>query len=229
MLRDGGGGAATADDGGGDRAEAATGAPKRRSVVAAMAKRRSVVSGGDASDAKERNGDDREVLSGLEESEVLELLERSQQCSPHLRDLDAEELTALSREMTVLRFRAGETLVVQGEPATFFGVVLEGSLTPVVGGRPAAGCERGIGEIIGEMSLFAGGTRNGSLVGASAGLIAVYQFAELERLKRRNGRLALKVNTQLARAALSKRLEMEGARHSPRSCSRARPSSSGGG
>ena len=48
---------------------------------------------------------------------------------------------------------------------------------------------RGIGEIIGEMSLFTGGIRGASMVAVTAGSLAVLKFAFLERLKHINEKL----------------------------------------
>ena len=43
------------------------------------------------------------------------------------------------KELTILHFRERETVLYQGEPATFFGVVLKGALVPVVGGERTSG------------------------------------------------------------------------------------------
>ena len=69
---------------------------------------------------------------------------------------------------------------------------------------------REVGELIGEMSMFSGGRRNSDVVAMSSGYIAVFPFAHLQHLKQTHAELAEKVVTQLARAALAKRLETEG-------------------
>ena len=57
----------------------------------------------------------------------------------------------LAKELTILRFKEGDTVLYQGEPATFFGVLLKGELVPVVGGERLTQSQRGIGEVIGEV------------------------------------------------------------------------------
>ena len=112
----------------------------------------------------------------------------------------------LAKELTILRFKEGDTVLYQGEPATFFGVLLKGELVPVVGGERLTQSQRGIGEVIGEMSLFTGGTRNVSVEAAADGYLAVFSFAQLELLQRANRSLADKLVRQLALAALEKQM-----------------------
>ena len=142
-------------------------------------------------------------------SQAIELLAQCQECSKYFRDFDFQQLLDLVHELDILRFKENETVLFQGEPATFFGVILRGSLMPVIGGAPV-GAARSVGEVIGEMALFSGGTRNVSIVAAQDGYLAVFAFAQLERLKESNPSLANKINAQLALAALEKQLETEG-------------------
>ena len=130
-------------------------------------------------------------------------------CSKYFRDFDFQQLLDLVHELTILYFKEGETVLFQGEPATFFGVVLKGALTPVVGDE-SVGASRSVGDIIGEMSLFSGGTRNVSIVASQDGYLAVVPFTQLERLKQTNPSLAIKLNKQLASAALEKQLQTDG-------------------
>ena len=116
----------------------------------------------------------------------------------------------LAKELTILRFKEGDTVLYQGEPATFFGVLLKGELVPVVGGERLTQSQRGIGEVIGEMSLFTGGTRNVSVEAAADGYLAVFSFAQLELLQRANRSLADKLVRQLALAALEKQMGTDG-------------------
>ena len=116
----------------------------------------------------------------------------------------------LARELTILHFKEGETVLFQGEPATFFGVILKGALVPVVGHERMAQAQRGVGEVIGEMSLFTGGTRNVSVEAAADGYLAVFSFAQLEALQRTNRGLADKLARQLALAALEKQMQTDG-------------------
>ena len=60
------------------------------------------------------------------------------------------------------------------------------------------------------MSLFSGGTRNVSVEAAQDGYLAVFSFAQLERLHRTNKVLADKLSRQLALAALEKQTQTDG-------------------
>ena len=71
-------------------------------------------------------------LSDVDEETAISLLARTQECSAHFRDFAPAELVTLANTLTVMHFKDGDTLLCQGEPATFFGVVLEGSVAPVV-------------------------------------------------------------------------------------------------
>ena len=65
--------------------------------------------------------------------------------------------------------------------------------------RAPAWPQTGRGEIIGELSLFTGGSRVVSITAVEDGYLAVFSFSQLEGLKRTNPPLALKLNRQLAR------------------------------
>ena len=77
-------------------------------------------------------------------SQAIELLAQTQECSKYFRDFDFQQLLDLVHELTILYFKEGETVLFQGEPASFFGVVLKGALTPVVGDE-SVGASRGVG------------------------------------------------------------------------------------
>jgi hypothetical protein len=72
--------------------------------------------------------------SELGDKGPLKLLEEAQrQGKPTiLQGLSSAEMLVLAHELTLVRFEAGETLIQQGEPAGFFGVVLGGLLAPIV-------------------------------------------------------------------------------------------------
>ena len=105
-----------------------------------------------------------------------------QEHSQYFSDFDFQQLITLAKELTILHFKERETILFQGEPATFFGVVLKGAVVPVAGGAPI-GPARGVGEVIGEMALFSGGTRNVSIESSLDGYLAVFAFAQLEQLR----------------------------------------------
>ena len=162
------------------------------------------------------------------------LLAETQKRSKYFAGFDFQQLLDLANELAVLNFLKGDKIIVENERATFFGVILGGSLAPVraagvhpssrlprlanrlcrhvsqiVNGKPLMPA-RETGELIGEMALFSGGKRNSDVVALSDGHIAVFQFAHLQQLKSTRPELAAKVIMQLARAALAKQLEGKG-------------------
>ena len=67
----------------------------------------------------------------VDEDKATLLLAQTQQCSQYFRDFDFQQLLTLAHELSVLEFVEGEKIFVENEQATFFGVILEGSLAPV--------------------------------------------------------------------------------------------------
>ena len=117
-------------------------------------------------------------ISSVGEDEAVKLLAECQACSAYFKDFDFQQLLDLQKELAILKFAPGETVMVQGEPAQYFGVLLQGGLKPMLDGQPL-GAERGVGMIIGEGGLFSGGARNASMVATSEGYLAVVTYAEL--------------------------------------------------
>ena len=79
--------------------------------------------------------DEGALLSDVDDEKAVALLAKCQECSAHFNNFTPTELVTLARTLAVLHFKAEEKILLQGEPATFFAVVLEGALAPVVDGR----------------------------------------------------------------------------------------------
>jgi CRP-like cAMP-binding protein len=142
--------------------------------------------------------------------QAIEMLASCQASSKYFSDFDFQQLITLAKELTILRFKERETVLFQGEPATFFGVILKGALASVVSAE-RTGQVRGVGEVIGEMALFAGGTRSASMEATQDGYLAVFSFAQLDHLYKSHRDLADKLSRQLALAALEKQAPNFGA------------------
>ena len=134
--------------------------------------------------------------SDVSENQAIEMLAACQEHSEYFQDFDFQQLIDLAKALSILYFTQGETILFQGEPATFFGVVLKGAVIPIVGER-RIGNPRGTGEVIGETSLFTGGTRNASIVATQDGYLAVFGFAQLDSLFTTNETLAMKLSRQV--------------------------------
>ena len=108
-------------------------------------------------------------LSSVEH--VSDLLDAVQEHAPALREFDAEELEQLAADATHVRFEKGETVIYEGEAATFWAVLLEGSLDVHLGDDDTPIASRGVGSVLGEASLFGGGLRNASLKAGADGVV----------------------------------------------------------
>lgn len=82
------------------------------------------------------------ALRPVDEDKATLLLAQTQQCSKYFRDFDFQQLLTLAHELSVLEFAEGEKIIVESEQATFFGVILEGSLAPVRPWSALAACMR---------------------------------------------------------------------------------------
>lgn len=95
------------------------------------------------------------------------------------------------------RFAKGETLFRAGEPGTEMLLVIEGNLEVKVAGETAETV--GLHGIVGEMALIDAGARSATVVGASAGEVAVIDRLTFLDLVRENPAFSLYVMQTLAR------------------------------
>ena len=152
--------------------------------------------------------------TSLSEEAAGALLARVKTSCVVFKDLTPSEMAQLSKEVDMLDFRASETILHEGEPASFFGVVLTGSVAPMIMGQLKTEYELTEGELVGEMALFSGGTRGASVVATSDGLLAIFRFSELERLGDASmgddTSLATKIFRSLALFVVAKQAEQQG-------------------
>ena len=79
--------------------------------------------------AGEEDGKFHKLLdSEVSDEKTLELLTHTQKTFPMLRDFSDDELEGLGSDLSVLKFEAGETIMKQGENASFCAVLLQGGL-----------------------------------------------------------------------------------------------------
>ena len=112
--------------------------------------------------------------------------------------------------MVVQRFGREETLMRLGEAATFFAIVLEGTVAVRLG-ESVAGLKYP-GDLLGEMALFNGGLRSADLMTTSDGYVATMSFHQLEKFKQSpvpaEREVAERLNALLAQRTLEKNLEL---------------------
>jgi CRP-like cAMP-binding protein len=117
----------------------------------------------------------------------LQLLSHALDSGRAWRGFDASELTLLLEVggLTVQRFTRHEKVMRIGEAATFFGVVLQGSLAVYRAdvGDKATPQLKYSGDVLGEFELFHGGLRTADVVATADGFVATMNYAQLEALK----------------------------------------------
>jgi hypothetical protein len=107
------------------------------------------------------DGDDDDIASM---TEAEQLMVEAQQHSPFLQRLNAGDISSLTSVINVVRVRKGEQVLCKGEPATWVGIVLSGSLAAEADGKVIGTMDAG--HIVGELAFFAGGVRMANVQGA---------------------------------------------------------------
>ena len=127
-------------------------------------------------------------------SQALALLEKAQGSSTGFRGFSSEELNRLLQHGTFIRPKMGQKVVVAGEPASFFMLVLSGAVEVVNALESSAGNKILIqkGELLGDLALLM----------ASRPMIAIFSFAA--RLLRIRMAHACRVGPGWLRAGLLK-------------------------
>ena len=131
------------------------------------------------------------------------LLTAIQAVSEDFRGFSERHLDDLMSVLSFVEYDQGEELVTMGEEASWFGLLLGGTLEVVVGdGRVVAELEAG--RIIGEMAFFRGGKRNASIRGQDGGTLAVMLFSDMLKLYEQSSECATALVLSLGRASVRK-------------------------
>ena len=125
------------------------------------------------------------ALSGLNEGGEIEddgarLLVEAQANSQYFRGF-LQDIDVLTKALSIVHFDPAETILQEGEPGTWVGLLLSGSLEVIVGGK----CLRVMqpGDFVGEMILWFGGVRQGTVRGgAEGGVVGSVLVSELHEL-----------------------------------------------
>ena len=137
-----------------------------------------------------------------------------QAISSYFHGFDHHEVQRLAGAMTMAEFREDEKIMEKGEQASWFGLVLRGTVRAVITADISFNIHRG--EFLGEQSIFEGPTapapvRSASVVGANDGLLGLITFDELQTFIRDEPALGLKLVTVLSKSSVAK-LDAEKAR-----------------
>ena len=128
---------------------------------------------------------DRELQSDLSQAESEGMFSYLQLASTTFSAMSEDMLQVLASAMTILRFESAQTVVEKGEPGTWFGIVLSGSLI-IEGSIPDQGAPPVLnrGQIIGELAIWSSEPqpRFATISGKDAGIIATMTMAKLCRL-----------------------------------------------
>ena len=117
------------------------------------------------------------------EDDGARLLVEAQANSQYFRGF-LQDIDVLTKALSIVHFDPAETILQEGEPGTWVGLLLSGSLEVIVGGK----CLRVMqpGDFVGEMILWFGGVRQGTVRDGGDGGIVLER-----RRERQRGELAL--------------------------------------
>ena len=107
------------------------------------------------------------------------LLSHAQSVSSAFNGLNDDALHVLTQRLSVVRYAANETIMVEGEPGTWFGIVLSGALRAKITDGQYVPIKEGA--IIGELAIWnKGSKRANTVMGADEpGIIAVMLVDDL--------------------------------------------------
>ena len=153
-------------------------------------------------------GDDEDAP--MLESEVSQVEAESmftyvQSISTSFRGFTEEEVPSLVELFSVMRVEAGQTLVQRGEPGTWFGIILSGTIIVEL---PSFQVTLPIGSIIGEMVIWVDGAKRGATMkGGQPGMVAIMLRSHLPKLLSREPVVGLKLLKMMGKSAMSKQLD----------------------
>ena len=124
--------------------------------------------------------------------------------SNDFRGFSEDQLDELFPFLTFVDFEEGEEVVAAGEEASWFGLLLGGSLDVMTKSSPAPIATLHPGRIVGEMAFFRGGRRGASMIGGNPGTIAVMLFSEVSNLYKMAPSAATLMVLGLGRASVRK-------------------------
>ena len=117
-------------------------------------------------------------------------------------DFSSNTIEKLYEICDIIPFRENDTIVQQGEEASWVGFLIEGDLSIIVSGREVA--RQAEGEIIGELSVLEGGKRTATCIAARKGQIAAIKFDVLDVLHEVNPELSVKLHTAFGISGVAK-------------------------
>lgn len=129
-------------------------------------------------------------------------LQRVQAVSTHFRGFDESEVRRLAAAMSVVEFKEGEKIIEKGEEASWFGILLRGTMRAVISEDVSFPIARG--EFLGEQAVFESSIRSASVVAATDGILGSFTYDELEAFVEKEPTIGLRLVNALGRASADK-------------------------
>ena len=150
---------------------------------------------------KDRN----RLMSEVGEHDAFKLLMRVRGESP-LQALDEDEVHTLAAHIAIARFGARQQIIEQGEPGSWFGILLQGTIELRLPDSPGT-MELVPGAVIGEMAIWEpGARRSASLKGVTPGCLGLLLVSELEAFTKEFPLLGTKFIKLMGQVAMGKLL-----------------------
>eukprot|EP00966_Prymnesium_polylepis_P168416 3893829-Prymnesium_polylepis.1 len=141
----------------------------------------------------------------MSDEQKEEQLRRVQTISTAFHGFDDDDIRALATSIQVVAFKRGEDILRKGESASWFGIVLQGTLDVLVNVGLGLIFHIRRGDVFGEQSMFeANAVRSADVVAGSDGLMGLFTFRGLEAFVEANPALGLKMVRALGRASVDK-------------------------
>ena len=147
------------------------------------------------------------------ESEVSEqdaegLLTFVQATSSGFHGFTADEVQVIACNMSIMSFESEQTVLEKGQPGSWFGILLEGTLKLELPGFTGPAILRHPGDIIGEMAMWhPGASRTATIKGHESGLLATMLVSELPVFVNEFREVGLKLMRLMGKSAIGKSLE----------------------
>ena len=153
--------------------------------------------------ARNRQSISKLLTSTVDTGEAERLLTTAMATSETLSGYTKEEVGLIADNMSIVNFESAQDVMREGEPGSWVGVILSGTMVVVIKETDVGTFSTG--DIVGEVALWSRDSRRtATMRGKDAGVVAMLLVSELADFVTAHGRVGLKLMRQFGTAALQK-------------------------
>ena len=143
------------------------------------------------------------LASTVDTGEAERLLTTAMATSEILSGYTKDEVALIADNMSIVNFESAQDVMLEGEPGSWVGVILSGTMVVVIKNTEIMSLSTGA--IVGEVALWSPDSkRTATMRGKDAGVVAMLLVSELAAFVTAHGRVGLKLMRQFGTAALHK-------------------------